>query len=226
MISIILLEPEHASNVGAVARVMANFGFTTLFLINPRCNHLDIEAIFRAKREALTILKKAKIISFDQIKQFDYVIGTSAVLGTDYNIPRVPVFPEQLPEYLIGRKKVALLFGREGIGMRTEEIQACDILMHIPTKKLYKAMNLSHAVAIVLYELAKQQEKKEIAKAYPLITRKERAILLTLITDSLKNSSISIRRQQTQLKVWKSVINKATITKREFSALCGYFRKR
>ena len=86
MISVILIEPEHSSNVGAVARAMANFDFAELVLINPKCNHLDKDAILRAKHSALKILKNAKVKDFSYLKQFDYLIGTTAKIGTDYNI--------------------------------------------------------------------------------------------------------------------------------------------
>ena len=39
MISVVLVEPRNSGNVGAVARAMANFGFSRMVLVNPRCNH-------------------------------------------------------------------------------------------------------------------------------------------------------------------------------------------
>ena len=41
MISIVLVEPKNSGNVGAIARAMANFGFSKLILVNPKCNHLS-----------------------------------------------------------------------------------------------------------------------------------------------------------------------------------------
>jgi tRNA/rRNA methyltransferase len=49
MISIVLVEPENSGNVGAIARVMKNFGFTDLFIVNPKCDIKNDEAIHRAK---------------------------------------------------------------------------------------------------------------------------------------------------------------------------------
>ncbi len=224
MFSIILVEPEHASNVGAVARVMANFHFQKLFLINPKCDYLGKDAILRAKRDALNILKNAKKISFKNLSKFDYLIGTSAVVGTDYNITRVPVFPDELSTFVSG-KNIALIFGREGIGLRNTEIELCNLLVHIPTDGKYKAMNLSHAVAIILYELSKEESKKELQKVYPLPLKNEMNALTKLISRAIKkNIPPTADKQKTQEKVWKKLLGRSKITKRELFALCGFFR--
>ena len=99
MISVILIEPETPGNIGAIARVMKNFEFNELVLINPKCKHLSKEALDRSTH-AKSILKKAKVKKINYLKQFDYLIATTAKLGTDYNIPRSPITPEQLGDKL------------------------------------------------------------------------------------------------------------------------------
>src|SRR3989338_2234783 len=114
MTSIILVEPETEGNIGAVARVMKNFDFEELILINPKANHLGREALDRATH-AKDILKKAKVKDFSYLKKFDYLIGTTAMLGSDYNIPRSPLTQEQLAEKVSKVKgKIGILIGREG----------------------------------------------------------------------------------------------------------------
>ena len=58
---IVLVEPQGALNVGSVARVMMNFGFNELFLVNPRCD-LHSEDAFKMATHAKEILQKAKIV--------------------------------------------------------------------------------------------------------------------------------------------------------------------
>lgn len=43
-ISIVLVEPAGALNVGSVARIMANLGLSRLLLVNPQCDPLSDEA--------------------------------------------------------------------------------------------------------------------------------------------------------------------------------------
>ena len=113
MISVVLIEPETSGNLGAIARIMANFDFKELILINPKCK-IDEDARNRAKH-AQTILDKAKIKEFDYLKKFDYKIATTAKLGTDYNIPRCPLSPEEFANKVCSldkKTKLALIIGR------------------------------------------------------------------------------------------------------------------
>ncbi len=225
MIYVILIEPKTPGNVGAIARVMLNFDLKNLILVNPKCDHLSPEAIRRAKH-AKPILKNAKIVGFSYLKKFDYLIGTTSKLGRDYNIPRSPLLPEQIAEKITGRKeKIAILFGREDSGLTNKEILACDFIINIPTSK-YSALNISHAAAIIFYELFKEKGKKELAKRIPPITKKEKEIILKLINEKLKLMPFETeQKRETQRRLWKRIIGKAMLTKREAFALLGFLRK-
>jgi len=219
MTSVILVEPEHPSNIGAVARVMANFGFKKLILINPKCNHLDNEAILRAKHSALKILKNSELADFSVFDRFDTVIGTSAIESMDYNVMRSPLNPEQMRKFIA--KNTAIVFGREGKGLKNNEIAMCDFIAKIPTSKSYRTMNISHSAAVILYEISKIKENKIM-----LATRKEKGILLKQIKKSADKMDFATKdKKETQIKVWKRVIGKALITRRELQALFGFFKK-
>jgi TrmH family RNA methyltransferase len=223
MISIILIEPENAGNIGAIARVMKNFDVIDLILINPKCNHLDPEANIRAKH-AKDILKKAKVKNFNYLKQFDYLIGTTAILGTDYNVPRTPLTPVELAETIRGNDgKIALVFGREGQGLRNKEIEICDFIVTIPTSKTYPTLNLSHSVAIILYELQKSDRIKEKIR---FADKREKDILLKHIDKAIDGLNFATKEKKaTQRYVWRRFVGKAMLTGREISALFGFFKK-
>ncbi|MBS3108209.1 RNA methyltransferase [Candidatus Woesearchaeota archaeon] len=120
---IVFLEPENAQNVGSVCRAMKNFGFKNLVLVNPKCDHKSLDAIKLAKH-AGDILKKAKIMkNIDEIiKKYDTLVATSAIVGSDFNIPRSPLKPEEFADLAKGKKSIALVLGRESEGMSNEEI--------------------------------------------------------------------------------------------------------
>ena len=153
MLSIVLIEPSTPGNIGFIARAMKNFGLKDLILINPKCE-LKKEAIWYAKH-AKDIIKKSKTKPFSYLKKFDYLIGTTAIIGSDYNIPRSPLTPKQLASELskINLKKtnIALIFGREGSGLNNKEIQMCDFIVTIPTSKKYPTMNISHSASISVF---------------------------------------------------------------------------
>lgn len=221
MISIILVEPEQEGNVGAIARVMKNFGFSKLILVNPKCNHLSEEARKRAKN-AQDVLKKAKICSWAKIN-FDFLIGTTAKIGTDFNIPRSPLTPNDLRNALQHKgRNVGLIFGRESHGLNNKEIEKCDFVVKIPANSRYETLNISHAVAIILYEL---QKKNKITEIRP-IGNKERTYLFNMINQTLNKLKFnSETKKQTQKLVWKRILAKSFLSQREAYALFGYFRK-
>src|SRR3989344_7045183 len=118
MIHVVLVGPEDARNVGSVARVMANFGFSHLHLVAPLCDHLSEDA-FRLSKHAKKILLTAKVYpTFTALPAFDTFVGTSGRLGTDYNLSRSPLTPDQLGEQLgTSTRHIAILFGPESKGL-------------------------------------------------------------------------------------------------------------
>lgn len=223
MINIVLVEPEKPGNIGAVARVMANFEFENLFLVNPKCNHLDKESLDRASH-AKNILEKAKIISFKELKKFDYKIATTAQLGTDYNVLRSPVNPEELIKIIKPKANIAIIFGRECNGLTNQEINQMDFIVTIPTSKKYQTMNLSHSVAIILYELFKQNEN--ITSHIRPISQKELEQIEKMFNKLLEKVSFTTKeKKETQRKVWKRIISKSFMSKREAYAVMGLLKK-
>lgn len=223
MISVVLVGPKNSGNVGAVARAMANFGFSKLILVDPKCNHLSQTARNRAKW-ANDILRKAKVVKSLKSVKASALIGTTGRLGTDYNIPRSPLSPEQVSRIVSKKKDVALVFGRESTGLTNEEVLACDFVVTIPTSKKYAVMNLSHAVAVVLYELSKGKEN--IASHIVFASKAEKQQLMKMLNKSLARMKFATKeKKETQIKVWKRMIGKSFLTKREAFALMGFFRK-
>lgn len=225
MIYIVLVEPENDGNCGAIARVMKNFSNKNLILINPKCNHLSDTALNRAKH-AKEILKKAKVMKKISSIKVDYLIGTTSQLGTDYNIPRLPLTPQQFAEKINQSKKIAILFGRESSGLNNKEIEKCDFVVTIPTSKEYPTMNISNAVTIILYEIFKKFGKEKINEHIRLVSKKDKDVVLNLINKTLNQLHFTTKqKKETQKKVWKKVIGKSFLTKREAFALCGFFKK-
>lgn len=224
MLSIIIVEPENDGNVGAIARAMMNFNFSDLILVNPKCDHLSETAINRA-RHADTILKKAKIVK--KIPKMHTLIGTTARLGTDFNVPRSPMSPDQLIDLLPKSKQnMGLVFGRETTGLTNEEVQQCDFVVTIPTKREYQSLNLSHAVAILLYELYKHSGDVKPHEKVTMASEREKKQVIIMFKDVIgKLHFPTPTKKQTQLKVWKRIMGKSFLTKREAYALMGFFKQ-
>jgi tRNA/rRNA methyltransferase len=224
MITVVLVEPENSGNVGAVARVMANFGFKDLVLIGPKCNHLSQTARNRAKH-AQIVLKKAKVKGWSYLKKFDALAATTSKLGTDYNIPRSPVSPEQLAQIVPEKGNVALLFGRESQGLCNDEIAKCDFVVTIPTAKDYPSLNISHSVAVMLYELSKKFPGKVSEHIIFASDIEKRQMMKMLAKVLSKMHFATASKKETQVRVWKRMIGKSFLTRREAFALMGFFKK-
>ena len=150
---IVLVNPEHDGNIGAVARSMLNFGITDLRVVG-RSGEWSEEARNRAKN-AQTVLDSAKLVnSFtDATSDCSVVIGTSGKREDgDKTAMRHFLLPEELPERLSETEgRVAMVFGPEGKGLLNEELRMCDLLVTIPTWEGYPILNLSHAVSIICF---------------------------------------------------------------------------
>ena len=152
-ICIVLVEPEHDGNIGAVARCMMNFGITDLRIVG-RDGDFSEETRKRAKN-AQEVLDGAKLVDTLEkgVSDCSIVIGTSGKReeGEKTSL-RHFLTPDELPERLSGvGGRVALVFGPEGKGLLNDQLRMCDILVTIPTWEGYPILNLSHAVAIICY---------------------------------------------------------------------------
>lgn len=229
MIEIILLEPSKQQNLGAVARIMKNFDFNKLILINPKCK--IGKSARKVAKHANDILDKAKIKNFSYLKKLDYLIGTTAILGTDYNIPRNAISIEKLSNKVLilnknKKMKLGLLIGRESIGLKNEEVNLCDILVTIPASKKYPTMNISHALSIILYELFKKSNTEKSDSHINFADKTEKAIIIKYFNKVLDKMEFSTKeKKETQKIVWKRVIGKAMLTKREAFSIMGFLRK-
>lgn len=242
MISIILIEPRKQENLGAIARTMKNFDFENLVLINPKCK-IGKSAVKVAKHGKI-VLDKVKIKDFSYLKGLDYLIGTTAILGTDYNIPRNAINAEQLADRLsniktiklknsekltksnLNKLNIGILIGRESSGLKNEEINLCDILVSIPASKKYPTLNISHACSIVLYELFKKLSLEKSTSNINFATKKEKDIIMKYMNKALNKMEFSTKeKKETQRIVWKRVFGKALLTKREAFAVMGFLRK-
>lgn len=218
---IIAQEFKTPGNIGALARVMKNFDFHNLVLYKPQCNHLSKEALDRAKH-AKDIVQNAKVVD---ILEYDVLIGTTAIIGTDYNVRRNSLSPEKLATMEF-HGKVGLLFGREGDGLTTEELDTCDVIVTIPTSKKSPTMNVSHAATIFLYELFRHSPKEKVGDNIRFAGKKEKEQFMNILENKVQAMDFPTdQKRETQRLVWRKVIGKSNLTRREIMALFGFFKR-
>jgi TrmH family RNA methyltransferase len=152
-IRVVLVEPQHAGNIGAVARAMKNMALSQLVLVNP-VDHLAMEARMMAMH-AFDILQRAQIVSTlaQAVADVGYVVGTTRRLGKARQATLTSRGVAPLLLVLAASNPVALVFGREASGLTNEELERCHELITIPAHPVFGSMNLAQAVLLVCYEL-------------------------------------------------------------------------
>lgn len=224
-IYVVFVECESPGNVGFLARTMGNFGLKKLVLINP-CTLKD-EAYYQAMHARETVenaLIYDTVEEFVKDKKIDFIVGSTGMPGGSYNISRIPIKPDRLAETMNYNDKIAILFGREGNGLTNNEIDMCDIIVSIPTDAGYPIMNISHAAAIILYEVFKNRNNFPV-EGLEESTALEKEYLINDMEKLIDTLPIPDHKKRNGLKVFKNIINRAFITGREAHTLKGILRR-
>ena len=151
---VVLVEPQLGENIGAAARVMANFGLSRLRLVAPRQAWPNPKASMMAAG-ANRVLDAAQL--FDTaaaaIADCAFVLATTA---RAHDQAKPVVGPEAAARELAPRvaagETVAIVFGRERIGLLNEEVALADRIVTFPVNPAFASLNLAQAVAIMGYE--------------------------------------------------------------------------
>jgi tRNA/rRNA methyltransferase len=151
---VILNAPQLAENIGAVARVMANFGLSELRMVNPRDGWPQDRA-WASASGADWPLDQAQLFTSvaEAVADLHRVFATTAR-------PRELQLPVITPRQAAAELRAAtaeglrtgLLFGGERAGLETADIALCEAVVTIPIDPRFRSLNLAQAVAVNAYE--------------------------------------------------------------------------
>ena len=223
-VRVILVEPKIEENIGAVARVTKNFGFSDLYLVNP--TNIGKKALSVASHADDLLSTSTIVDSFNEaIAHTALVAGTTSQPGISPNRHlRIPFFsPHELKKKIEGKSGIlALLFGREDQGLLNEELIRCDFVVCIPTSTSYPVMNLSHAVAVVLYEL---RQVDGIPGELSLATVEDKERLFTHLRTFLDEIGYREHKREKTMLMLRRILGRAELTQREVRTLRGIVSK-
>ncbi|RAU36209.1 tRNA/rRNA methyltransferase [Enterobacter sp. ECC-175] len=154
-LSIVLVAPARAENIGAAARAMKTMGFTDLRIVDSRA-HLEPAARWVAHGSG-DILDN--ITTYDTLAEalhdVSFTVATTARSRAKFHYYATP---EELVPMLREKNawltKAALVFGREDSGLTNEELELADVLTGVPMVADYPSLNLGQAVMVYCYQLA------------------------------------------------------------------------
>lgn len=221
-IVVVLVGPKYGGNVGSVARAMVNFGLAELWLVSPAPPADDKDARRMAMHSWHVLDAARRFDTFEQCRrELDLAVGTASDLASnekrDYiRVPlRVREFAERVNEV---KGTVGLVFGPEDFGLTNEQVEACDALVTIPAAPEHPSLNLSHAVAVALYELT--QSRHAVKRPRPA-SREEQDKMLEFVDRLLDHLGLPEHRKRTTRLSWQRMMGRAMMSRWEYHRIMG-----
>jgi tRNA/rRNA methyltransferase len=124
-----------------------------IYAVRPQMPYRE-KMLKMATHEAASIIEEMRVFDNlkDALRQFGYVLGTSARTGKK----RLPTHtPRQAAARICeaaAENRVALLFGSEKWGLQNSDLELCHGLVTIPTAG-FSSINLAQSVMILAYEI-------------------------------------------------------------------------
>ena len=159
MINIVLYQPEIPQNTGNIMRTCAATG-AKLHLIEPLGFSLDIKAI---RRSGMDYIQNCDYITYKNWEEFK-----ENNQGTYYFFTRYGHKPHSSFDYSNKDEEIYLIFGKESTGIPKEILRSdLDRCMRIPMTDNVRSLNLSNCAAIVLFEVLRQQDYRDLLRDEP-----------------------------------------------------------
>lgn len=159
MINIVLYEPEIPGNTGNIMRTCVATG-TKLHLIEPLGFKLDESSI---KRSGVNYIDKLDYTVYKNWEDFK-----EKNEGTYYFFTRYGHKPHSSFDYSNKDEEIYLIFGKESTGIPKEILRSdLDRCMRIPMTDNVRSLNLSNCAAIVLFEVLRQQDYRDLLRDEP-----------------------------------------------------------
>lgn len=162
-LSLVLVRPAYAGNVGAVARVMANFGVRRGILVAPRCDINSLEA-----RQYATGPSAVTLATLQPVKTLrDSLVGATSVIGLTRRTGQLRKPSLTIADVASHLKAgpVTIVFGPEESGLSDEDIQSCTDILTLDVSETMPSLNLSHAVAVVLARIFEELSSEKVSDA-------------------------------------------------------------
>ena len=219
-----MVEPSFEESIGFVARAMKNFGLAALHIVKPAAA-LGDNGRMRAGH-AQDILDS--IVFHDSLQGsldgLDLAVGTTAQRSySATNLLRKPLSPRELREALARASgNVGVVLGREGTGLNNHELSQCDTVVTIAAAPIYPTLNLSHAAAILFYELY-QSDLSETGDE--LATEAVKHTILEHFSETLNSTGLESYKIGFTIRALRNVLGRSVVRRREASLLAGAMRQ-
>lgn len=222
-IRIVLVEPQEAGNVGAVARVMKNFGFDDLRIVGKHPELLPVSSWWASGADDLLANAQFADTLHDAIADAHVTVATTSMRGRTSPVSFTSRTLAQHAATLQETQTLALVFGREDHGLTREELMLCQHTAAIPTNDRFPVMNLAQSAGVFCYELssiAPQPVERDLPDAATIERVHQRARALLLEVGFLHDANPD--RIYDDLR---NLVSRATLDAREATIVLGIIRQ-
>jgi len=153
-VRIVLVEPKHHGNIGAVARAMKTMDLHRLYLVRPE-NFPAIDAERRALGAVDILINAVEVENLaDAVADCRLAIGgTSRARSYAHPILDARGAGRKLFSEASSGVEVAAVFGTERTGLTNDDLNLCQYELRIPTSREFRSLNLGSAVQLLAYEI-------------------------------------------------------------------------
>jgi len=148
-------------NIGAVARVMLNFGLVSLRLVEPRDGWPNPKAeVVAVGADAVLAQAQVQWRLEDALADATLVVAASArprYLEKPVWGPREAAL--NLRAGVAAGERPVLVFGPEAAGLETEEVARADAIVTLPVNPGFASLNLAQAVAVMAFAYAEARQE-------------------------------------------------------------------
>ena len=225
-ISFILNKPQLSENIGACARAMKNFKFSSLIIVNPKPSFPN-DKIIATSVGAKEIINQAKVFkTLDQaLRNTDILISTTARFRNK-NVKHIDLNGLRKINF---KKKISFLFGSEASGLSNKEISHSNYVLQIPGNPQFKSLNLSHSLIIVANTIFNFINSKKIkyskSKKIKQAKKKDIQAMIDLCIRKLEDINFfkPVEKKPKMLENLKSLFYKIELSEKETKILSSIF---
>ena len=158
----VLVKPQLGENIGACARSMKNFGFSKLYIVDPKINFPNQKAKATSVG-AYDVINKAKVFNKieNAIKSFNILISLSA-RRRDINKRHISLV--DFRNIVKKNLNIGFMFGPEASGLSNKDLSYSNYILQIPTSPKFKSLNLSHSLTLICFEIFKVLNNDKVKK--------------------------------------------------------------
>jgi TrmH family RNA methyltransferase len=230
-ISVVLVSPRNPLNIGAVARAMANFGFSRLIVVAPYEPHWREARSAIGAPELLANACECATLA-EAVRDCTLVLGTGTLTHRKPEQPvvRVDQLARLIAPELDNSGWISIVFGPEKHGLTREDLSFCHHMVEIPTDARQPSMNLGQAAAVCLYEMAvRSGECEDVSHATgtgPRPTSGNLDVLARLIQQVMVGSNYSpLNMQAANQHDLRLMLRRLHLTPADQRRALGLFRR-